>query len=138
MGFNPLKMVRKALRSNSLLVKVAAAFLVFWLFGMVTSAVGLEGFQAGVKGDMMVYFHMNGCPHCTKFNPEWEKFASSTKMKTKKGSDERTRQSSDHSKRGNSISIKRSFRVQSPSLRQRKHNDPKKDKSECLDLSKVF
>jgi len=77
-------MVRKALRSNSLLVKVAAAFLVFWLFGMVTSAVGLEGFQAGVKGDMMVYFHMNGCPHCTKFNPEWEKFASSTKMKTKK------------------------------------------------------
>ena len=84
MGFNPLKMVRKALRSNSLLVKVAAAFLVFWLFGMVTSAVGLEGFQAGVKGDMMVYFHMNGCPHCTKFNPEWEKFASSTKMKTKK------------------------------------------------------
>ena len=84
MGFNPLKMVRKALRSKSLLVKVAAAFLVFWLFGMVTSAVGLEGFQAGVKGDMMVYFHMNGCPHCTKFNPEWEKFASSTKMKTKK------------------------------------------------------
>ena len=84
MGFNPLKMVRKALKSNSLLVKVAAAFLVFWLFGMVTSAVGLEGFQAGVKGDMMVYFHMNGCPHCTKFNPEWEKFASSTKMKTKK------------------------------------------------------
>ncbi len=77
-------MVRKALRSNSLLVKVAAAFLVFWLFGMVTSAVGLEGFQAGVKGDMMVYFHMNGCPHCTKFNPEWEKFASSTQMKTKK------------------------------------------------------
>ena len=84
MGFNPLKMVRKALRSNSLLVKVAAAFLVFWLFGMVTSAVGLEGFQAGVKGDIMVYFYMNGCPHCTKFNPEWEKFASSTKMKTKK------------------------------------------------------
>ena len=84
MGFNPLKMVRKALRSNSLLVKVAAAFLVFWLFGMVTSAVGLEGFQAGVKGDMMVYFHMNGCPHCTKFNPEWDKFASSTKMITKK------------------------------------------------------
>ena len=84
MGFNPLKMVRKALKSNSLLVKVAAAFLVFWLFGMVTSAVGLEGFQAGVKGDMMVYFHMNGCPHCTKFNPEWEKFASSTQMKTKK------------------------------------------------------
>ena len=33
---------------------------------------------------MMVYFHMNGCPHCTKFNPEWEKFASSTQMKTKK------------------------------------------------------
>ena len=84
MGFNPIKMVRKALKSNSLLVKVAAAFLVFWLFGMVAGAVGLEGFQAGVKGDMMVYFHMNGCPHCTKFNPEWEKFASSTKMKTKK------------------------------------------------------
>ena len=84
MGFNPIKMVRKALRSNSLLVKVAAAFLVFWLFGMVTSAVGLEGFTAGVKGDMMVYFYMDGCPHCVKFTAEWVKFASSTKMNTKK------------------------------------------------------
>ena len=84
MGFNPLKMVRKALRSNSLLVKVTAAFLVFWLFGMMTSAVGLEGFTAGAKGDVMVYFHMNGCPHCTKFNPEWDKFSKSTSVQTKK------------------------------------------------------
>ena len=84
MGFNPIKMVRKALRSNSLLVKVAAAFLVFWLFGHFANALGLEGFTAGVKGDMMVYFYMDGCPHCVKFAPEWEKFAASTKLQTKK------------------------------------------------------
>ena len=89
MGFNPIKMVRKALRSNSLLVKVAAAFLIFWLFGHFASAVGLEGFAAGVKGDMMVYFHMIGCPHCTKFNPEWDKFAASSSIKTKKSRSER-------------------------------------------------
>ena len=84
MGFNPLKMVRKACKSKSLLVKIFCAVLIFWLFGHITSAAGLEGFTAGVKGDMMVYFHMNGCPHCTKFNPEWDKFTASTKMKTKK------------------------------------------------------
>jgi len=81
MGFNPIKMVRKALRSNSLLVKVAAAFLIFWLFGHFAGAVGLEGFGSG---DTLTYFHMNGFPHCTKFNPEWDKFTSGTKVKTNK------------------------------------------------------
>jgi len=84
MGFNPMKMVRKALRSNSLLVKVATAFLIFWLFGHFAKAFGLEGFTAGVKGDMMVYFYMDGCPHCVKFTPEWDKFAKTAKIKTKK------------------------------------------------------
>ena len=81
MGFNPIKMVRKALKGNSLLVKVAAAFLIFWLFGHLAGAVGLEGFGSG---DTLTYFHMDGCQHCKTFNPEWDKFANDTKAKTNK------------------------------------------------------
>ena len=27
--------------------------------------------------ESLVYFHMDGCGHCKKFNPTWDKFASS-------------------------------------------------------------
>ena len=32
----------------------------------------LEGFG---NGSTLTYFHMEGCPHCVKFTPEWDKFA---------------------------------------------------------------
>ena len=34
----------------------------------------LENFSNPKK---LVYFHMDGCGHCKKFTPEWDKFASS-------------------------------------------------------------
>tara|TARA_Y100000588_G_C13618690_1_gene654426 strand:+ start:172 stop:567 length:396 start_codon:yes stop_codon:yes gene_type:complete len=81
MGFNPIKMVKKALKSNNLLVKLAAAALVFYLFSHLLRFVGLEGMS---NGDVVTYFHMKGCPHCTKFNPEWDKFTAGSKVKTRK------------------------------------------------------
>ena len=32
----------------------------------------LEGFG---NGSTLTYFYMDGCPHCVKFAPEWDKFA---------------------------------------------------------------
>ena len=36
------------------------------------------GFKEGFNdndGCVVTYFHMDGCPHCENFNPEWDKFA---------------------------------------------------------------
>ena len=60
-----------------------------------TSSVGnlgkriIEGLEN--KGKTLTYFYMNGCPHCVKFTPEWDKFASSnaTGIKTQKVEAER-------------------------------------------------
>lgn len=81
MGFNPLKMLKRGLNSKNLLVKIAVVVFVFWLFSQVTKVVGLEGFG---NGDTLTYFHMNGCPHCDKFTPEWDKFCAQSKIKTAK------------------------------------------------------
>ena len=77
MAYNPLKMLKKALNSKKLLVKIAAAALVFYLFSLFLSFTGIEGFREGMAGGnkKIIYFHMKGCPHCEKFKPEWDKFA---------------------------------------------------------------
>ena len=40
-----------------------------------------EGFTEERK---IIYFHMEQCGHCKKFNPEWEKFVQGSNMKTQK------------------------------------------------------
>ena len=79
-------MLKKALNSKKLLVKIAAAALVFYLLSCLLSYLGIEGFREGVDGGnkKVIYFHMEGCPHCDKFNPEWDKFAAEAKIKTQK------------------------------------------------------
>ena len=32
----------------------------------------------------IIYFHMEQCGHCKKFNPEWDKFVKDSKMRTQK------------------------------------------------------
>ena len=81
MGFNPLKALKKGLRSKNILVKIAVVVLVFWAFGQLTKMVGLEGFSSG---DTLTYFYMTGCPHCDKFSPIWDAFAGKAKVKTAK------------------------------------------------------
>ena len=86
MGYNPFKMLKKALNSKKLLVKIAAAALVFYLLSFLLSFTGIEGFREGADGGSkkVIYFHMEGCPHCVKLNPEWNKFAAEAKIKTEK------------------------------------------------------
>ncbi len=41
-------------------------------FGLFHSGTMIEGMSSGSK---LTLFHMNGCPHCVKMMPEWDKFA---------------------------------------------------------------
>lgn len=88
MGLNPIKGLNKMLKGKNLAMKILAAFIVFWLFSLVLNVLNIqtEGFKVGggVGGNMLVYFYMNGCPHCDRFSPEWDKFSKGAKIKTKK------------------------------------------------------
>ena len=43
-----------------------------------------KNFASFPKEFVVVYFYLDGCPHCIKFTPEWEEFVKKTKLKTKK------------------------------------------------------
>jgi thiol-disulfide isomerase/thioredoxin len=45
-------------------------------FGSFVKGEMNEGFNSGIK---IEYYTMNGCPHCQKFNPEWEKLVEMAK-----------------------------------------------------------
>ena len=88
MGFNPIKGLNKMLKGKNLVMKILAAFVVFWLFSLVLNVLNIqtEGFKvgAGVGGNMLVYFHMNGCPHCRHFHQNGKNFRKVRKSKQKR------------------------------------------------------
>ena len=43
--------------------------------------IAIEGMSSGSK---LTLFHMNGCPHCVKMMPEWDKFSKLNPGKTQK------------------------------------------------------
>ena len=51
------------------LLALAVIFFVLWL----ASRYAHESFSSGVK---IVYFRMEGCPYCMKFDPIWKEFCS--------------------------------------------------------------
>ena len=59
----------------ALLIVIAIRYLIQLLQYHYYSA-SLENFSNPKK---LVYFHMDTCGHCKKFNPEWDKFAASYK-----------------------------------------------------------
>ena len=73
--------LKKCLTKNNNVVKFSAcAVIAFMLFlvackfiHIILHSIGLkEGFASA--NNKLVYFHMNGCGHCKKFNPVWDKF----------------------------------------------------------------
>ena len=56
--------------------------IVFIIFCVLQSLAHSAGFVEGLTNrdkKVLTYFHMSTCPHCVKFNPEWDKFVSSNK-----------------------------------------------------------
>jgi thiol-disulfide isomerase/thioredoxin len=75
---------------NPILCCVATAVILFCLFSCLLPFVRRlikRTFSEGFTGaSEFVFYHMNGCPHCTNMMPEWSKFESNNDsgIKTRK------------------------------------------------------
>ena len=65
-------------RKNSLLNQLLFAALVFGALHYFLKVSNLEGLS---NKDTLRYFSMTGCPHCEKFNDEWNKFTNEKVVK---------------------------------------------------------
>ncbi len=83
----------KVVKDLNQLVKKHRNMVILFLGAIVILSLAKNMFKApkhkkkkeGFTGKKeIVYFHMNGCGHCKKFNPEWEKFVQGTDMPNKK------------------------------------------------------
>lgn len=82
---NLLKKPLVLFKRQNFWIQLIIVFIIFALLqALVTGKRIIEGLEN--KGKTLTYFYMNGCPHCVKFTPEWDKFASSnaTGIKTQK------------------------------------------------------
>lgn len=76
-----LKILKKKFNKLNSIVQIAIALILVvalryavLLLQYHYYAASLENFANPKK---LVYFHMETCGHCKKFNPEWDKFAAS-------------------------------------------------------------
>ena len=82
---NLLKKPLVLFRKQNFWIQLVIVFIVFALLqALLTGKRIIEGLEN--NGNTLTYFYMNGCPHCVKFAPEWDKFVNSntTGVKTKK------------------------------------------------------
>jgi thiol-disulfide isomerase/thioredoxin len=64
-------------------VVIVARYVANQLNWSIFSTTYVENLVGG-KGSEMVLCHMTGCGHCKKMMPDWDKFSSSKKIKTRK------------------------------------------------------
>ena len=63
---------------------IAALIVVFYYFNKyVLTNMNIENFENDGK-KKVVYFYMNGCPHCDSFSPIWDEFKQTSKLPTHK------------------------------------------------------
>ena len=69
--------------ATPLLCSLATTIIMASLLYYVLNTVIREGFTGASE---FVFYHMNGCPHCTNMMPEWSKFENSNNsgIKTRK------------------------------------------------------
>ena len=86
-----LKKIIKTVKKQNSMVRVVLGlvvlYLAYMLFKKMRWIIGNNSYLEGmVNSDKtFVFFKMNGCPHCVKMEPEWEKFkkVSPSSIKTK-------------------------------------------------------
>ena len=69
----------------TLVVVGLCLFIVYYLFFSKPTSVSRDYEVDMTKTDgekMIVYLHMEKCPHCVKFTPEWLKFVKESPVKT--------------------------------------------------------
>lgn len=77
----PLKKVMKTFKKQSDMVKLGMVLLVIYgVYGFLKEmrwGIGSSSYLEGFTNKTFVFFRMNGCGHCDKMKPEWNKFKSS-------------------------------------------------------------
>ena len=72
-------------KNKHLLILILGAIIVFSLARNMFEGESKHSKKEGFAGKReIIYFHMEGCGHCKKFTPEWEKFAQGTDMPNQK------------------------------------------------------
>ena len=72
-----MKKINKRPKVQKYIIYAVLAYVLYKIvneirFGFFHQNSMIEGMSSGSK---LTLFHMNGCPHCVKMMPEWDKFA---------------------------------------------------------------
>jgi thiol-disulfide isomerase/thioredoxin len=71
---------------DSILYIVALLIIVYFFYKYVLTNLNIENF-GNIENDRrkkVVYFFMNGCPHCVSFSPIWDEFKQTSPLPTYK------------------------------------------------------
>lgn len=68
---------------DSILFIVALLIIFYYFNKYVLTNMNVENFENDGK-KKVVYFYMNGCPHCDSFSPIWDEFTQTSPLGTHK------------------------------------------------------
>ena len=68
---------------GSILYIVALLIIFYFFYKYVLTNLNVENFENDGK-KKVVYFYMNGCPHCDSFSPIWDDFKQTSPLPTHK------------------------------------------------------
>ena len=68
---------------DSILYIVALLIIFYFFYKYVLTNLNVENFENDGK-KKVVYFYMNGCPHCDSFSPIWDDFKQTSPLPTHK------------------------------------------------------
>ena len=68
---------------DSILFIVGLLIIFFYFNKYVLTNINVENFENDGK-KKVVYFYMNGCPHCDSFSPVWDEFIQTCPLPTHK------------------------------------------------------
>ena len=68
---------------DSILFIIALLIIFYYFNKYVLTNMNVENFENDGK-KKVVYFYMNGCPHCDSFSPIWDEFKQTSKLPTHK------------------------------------------------------
>ena len=68
---------------DSILFIVGLLIIFFYFNKYVLTNINVENFENDGK-KKVVYFYMNGCPHCDSFSPAWDEFIQTSPLPTHK------------------------------------------------------
>ena len=76
-----LKILKKKFNKLNPIVQIAIAILIIVAVRYLIQLLQYHYYSSSLENfanpKKLIYFHMDTCGHCKKFNPEWDKFASS-------------------------------------------------------------